>query len=72
MAFAYGAAVFTNDAPAGCATVSLGRIDKGSSTGQDPGIIKDSARLYAHMSLMPVSNGAGLGTLPLIWRKNAS
>lgn len=72
VAFAYGAVAFANGATAGCVTVSLGRIGKGSSTGQDPGTTNDSARLHAHMSLMSVSNGAGLGTSPLIERKNAS
>ena len=79
MAFAYGAVAFVNgvvafvnSVTAGCVIVSLGRIGKGSSTGQDPGIINDNARLYAHMSLMPVSNGVGLGTSPLIERKNVS
>lgn len=53
-------------------TVKFGRIGKGTSTGQDPGTIKERAKLYAHMSLIPVSNGVGLGTSPSICRKNAS
>ena len=38
----------------------VGRIGTGISTGQDPGTINGRARLYAHILLIPVSNGAGL------------
>lgn len=53
-------------------TFNLGRAGKGTSTGQDPGVMKERAKLYAHIALIPVSNGAGLGTSPSICRKNAS
>jgi len=53
-------------------TVNVGRMGNGTSIEQDPGTIKERAKLYAHMLLMPVSNGAGLGTSPTICRKNAS
>src|SRR3954470_17983237 len=35
-------------------TFNVGRVGNGISTGQDPGTINERARLYAHMSLMPV------------------
>jgi len=53
-------------------TVNVGTMGNGTSIEQDPGTIKERAKLYAHMLLMPVSNGAGLGTSPTICRKNAS
>ena len=71
MPFVNGAVVI-NGAPAGCVTVNLGRISKGSSTRQDPGIINDKARLYTQISLILISNEAGLGISPLIKRKNIS
>jgi hypothetical protein len=43
-------------------TVNVGRISRGTSIRHDPGTIKERARLYAQMSLTPVSKGAGLGT----------
>jgi hypothetical protein len=52
-------------------TVNIKRIDKGTLTEQDLGIIKERAKLYAYMLLMLVSNRARLGTLPLICQKNA-
>ena len=52
-------------------TVNAGRIGGGTLTEQDPGIIKERAQLYAHMPLIPVSNGDGFGTPPLICRENA-
>jgi hypothetical protein len=63
---------FVNGVTAGCVTVDLNKISKGSSTEQNPRIINDSARLYAHIPLIPVLNKARLGTSPLIKRKNAS
>jgi hypothetical protein len=53
-------------------TLKAGRVGNGISTGQDPGTIKERARLYAHMSLMPVSKGAGLGDFPSLCLKKAS
>ena len=53
-------------------TANVGRIGKGTSIGHDPGTIKERAKLYAYMLLMPVSNGAGLGTSPSISWKNVS
>lgn len=52
--------------------VNVRRISKGTLIEQDPGTIKDRAKLYAYMLLILVLNGAGLGTLPLICWKNAS
>jgi len=56
----------------GADTVNVGRIGSGSSVGHDPGTINGRAKLYAQILLIPVSNGAGLGTLPPTWRKKAS
>jgi hypothetical protein len=47
-------------------------MGSGTSTWHDPGTMNERARLYAQMSLMPVSKGAGLGTNPWRCRKNAS
>ena len=44
----------------------------GSSTEHNLGYIKENARLYAYISPIPVSNGAGFGTVPYMCRKNAS
>ena len=52
-----------NVPPVNCAIVSLGKIGNKTLTGQDLGIINERARLYTYMSLIPVLNGAGLGTL---------
>jgi hypothetical protein len=58
--------------PVAFETVNVGRIGKGTSIEQDPGTIKERAKLYAYMSLIPVLNGVGLGTSLLIYRKNES
>jgi hypothetical protein len=71
VAFVNDAVAFVNDVTAGCVTVNLDRIGKGSSTEQDLKITNNNVKLYAHMSIIPVSNGAGLDTSPLIKRKNA-
>jgi hypothetical protein len=63
---------FVNSVTANCVTVNLSKINKESSIKQDPRTTNDSARLYIHISLMPVLNKTGLGTSPLIKRKNAS
>ena len=68
--FENGAVAFVNSVTTGYVIVSLSRINKGSSIGQDPGIINNNARLYTHISLIPVSNKTRLGTSPLIERKN--
>jgi hypothetical protein len=47
-------------------TVNLRRISKGTSIEQDLGMIKERAKLYAHMSLIPILNRARLSTLPSI------
>jgi hypothetical protein len=56
----------------GSETFRAGSMGNGISTQQDPGTINERARLYAQMSLMPVSKGAGLGTFPSRCRKKAS
>ena len=43
--------------------VSLSKIGNKTLTRQDLGTINERARLYAYMSLILVSNRAGLGTL---------
>ena len=53
-------------------TDKVGRMGMEISTGQDPGTWNGRARLYAHMLPIPMSNRAGLGTLPSTWRKKAS
>jgi hypothetical protein len=84
MAFAYSAVMFVNSAAVfvnsimafvngvttDCVIINLSKINKGGSTEQDPGITNDSARLYAHISLILISNKAGLNISPLIKRKN--
>jgi hypothetical protein len=52
-------------------TFKVGRVGNGILIGQDPGIIKERARLYAYISLMLVSKGAGLSNFPLICLKKA-
>jgi hypothetical protein len=52
--------------------ISLGRVGATTLTGQDPGTTNVRAKLYAQISLSPVSNAAGFGILPRVWRKNAS
>lgn len=51
-------------------TVNIKKISNRTSTEQDPGTIKKKAKLYAYMLLIPVLNGAELGTSPLICQKN--
>lgn len=53
-------------------TFKIGRVGNRISIGQDPGTIKERARLYAHMSLILVSKGAGLSDFPSIYLKKAS
>ena len=43
-------------------TVNLGKIINKILTKQDPGIINKRVRLYTYISLIPVLNGAKLGT----------
>jgi hypothetical protein len=52
--FAYGAATY-------CVTISVGSTDTGSSTGQNPGTIKERAILYVYIPFKPILNGVGLG-----------
>jgi hypothetical protein len=48
----------------GLETFRVGSMGNGISVRQDPGTINERARLYAQMSLIPVSKGAGLGASP--------
>jgi hypothetical protein len=50
-------------------TFSFGNTMTGTSTGHDPGTINERAMLYAHISLLPMLKGDGLGTSPSAWRK---
>jgi len=52
-----------NALPVDYIIVSLSKIGNKTLTRQDPGTINERARLYAYMSLIPVLNGVGLGTL---------
>jgi hypothetical protein len=59
-------------ADVGSETFRVGSMGSGISVQQDPGMMNERARLYAQMSLMPVSKGAGLGDFPSRCRKKAS
>ena len=59
-------------ADVGQETLRIGSIGSGISVRQDSGTVNDRARLYAQMSLMAVSKGAGLGASPSRCRKKAS
>ena len=56
--------LFINALTTNCTTVNPKRMGSGISTKQNPGIINKRLRLYAYISLIPISNGAGLGTSP--------
>ena len=52
--------------------LNVGRMGRGSSTGQDAGMMNSKARLYAQVDDIGVSNGAGLGSCPFATLKRAS